>query len=396
MSSPTASAAPNGQEGLQVLPQPSPAATATAASANSDGRSVTSIVSDWKRASESERAKVLQVIEEYYRAARFEAGTSFRTMSRAIYTNPSATYPTSLLVLAARTLRFRKRKRTVPADTIRFTIPAPSAASKGASRRHLYSVRDNLVAHYNDSASLPPVPDMDISDEASCEDLGGVVSGTRVHAFNPGRNGSTPSHELDVAFRSLAAFAEALVNPFSFDGKVVKASFVLPPSLAGVVELRMELRDLNTSDAAIVQGLTDALRLTPTATVLKVLRLYDMTRSAKRPAVPVFGGRISAFVRLDLVSDDAGANHHHLATVLPSSVSIDGDMLPTRHNYETAFCRRCRFAGHDASSCPKYPCSACNKAGHTSATCTDPRREMARGAVLCRERPGSHRAKAGW
>ncbi|GAA6023098.1 hypothetical protein JCM11491_002332 [Sporobolomyces phaffii] len=51
---------------------------------------------------------------------------------------------------------------------------------------------------------------------------------------------------------------------------------------------------------------------------------------------------------------------------------VESTKLPLRHNYEVEFCPRCKFAGHSASTCPKFPCSSCNRAGHISTMCLDP------------------------
>ncbi|GAA5902600.1 hypothetical protein JCM5296_000718, partial [Sporobolomyces johnsonii] len=373
MASTAAPAAQNGQEGLSAPPQPSAAAPASSeatTTAPATDPTTKAVLSAWDRSSPADRARVLQFFEGYLQAAGFEEGKAAGAKLRAIYSDPATTYSTALLSSAARALQ--SPERTVPPNTIRHTILTPSATSVGAPRHlHLAAVCDALHAHYDGDAPLPAFEDLELPEDSPYKPYIGGVMGTRVHAVNAGRNGAPPSYEVDVAFRSSADFEAALARPFSHHGRVAPSDYALPAALSGVVELRLELKHIQTPDAAIVKAFTDSVRILPHAKVLKVLKHFDTTRSG--PAVPTFHGRVSAYVRFEhLLQDETGAYRQRLAQLLPSSVQIGGSTLPVRHNFEASFCPRCRFAGHEAITCPRFPCSACNKPGHTAATCTDP------------------------
>ncbi|GAA5908069.1 hypothetical protein JCM5296_002219, partial [Sporobolomyces johnsonii] len=336
----------------------SPNSSAATNASSTVSSTAKAVISAWNRVSQADRTKVLQSSQDYYRATGFEDGKAPGSKTRAIYSDPATSCSTALLASAAHTLQSPEQE--IPEDTLRLTITTPSASAEGPSRHlHPSAVRDAIIAHYNGGAVLPPVPGYGIADNSPYRGIVRVVDGTRVHAVNAGRNGSLPSYAIDVAFNTARDLEAALEIPFAHHGKTADIAYALPASLSGVVELRIELKNLKTDDAAITKAVCDALRRTPNAKVLKIVKHYDATRSLNAPNAVVFQGRLAVYTRLDSVPpDDAGAYRQRLAALLPSSIQIGSATLP---------------AGHTASACTNPTGRASRTAGPFRATAGAPR-----------------------
>ncbi|GAA5893713.1 uncharacterized protein JCM6883_003614 [Sporobolomyces salmoneus] len=379
MSPDAAEQAPRGQDGpidqTQLPPAESAAQNDTADTAPAN--SINSInplttINSWETASSADRLVVIQALERYYKAAGLEEGKEAGSKAKVLLS--STDHPSQLLYQAARLMQ--SPERTVPHRTLRLTVQGPTQEADKANRRvHVNQLREKLFSHFNGSALLPYFKDIKI-EGTEWEGLVGGVAGIALHKVNapPGQN---PSYEMDISFHSPEAFQSALKKPFVHKGLTSQMDIAIPPNLSGVVELRMELKALNLPDAAIAKGISTALGSQPRLSILKIVKYFDNVKMNKEVSGLVFTGRISVFVQVsDIRADIDGKYRHTLYDILPRMITFASDTLPLRHNYEEEYCHRCHFAGHSGPTCPKFPCSACNKHGHISTQCRNPTRRQ--------------------
>lgn len=365
-----AKAATNVQEDRQAPPQASAAAPATQGSPSPDSATsdqpppLTNAITSWATASTADKQVVLQAIDKYYKQAGFErsdAGWKARIIHPS---NP--THSTSLLAQAARLMQ--NPDRTINKNTIRLKLATQAAGSDGAvRRRHFHEVRNSCISHFNGGTWVTPIEGADLPEEL--KHLICPVTGVNLVKIHPARDSLPASYEFDVSFVDQEAFDAALNKPFCYAGKEVPIEFGIPDSLAGVVELRVDLKDLNTPEGV----LKFAFGGLECGKLLSLVKRYETVKSDSGPDAPIFGGKVVAYFKIDnLKPDEHGSYRSKLLSLLPSTITIGSHKLPLRHNFEDEFCPRCKFAGHSASTCPKFPCSACNRAGHVSTDCTDP------------------------
>ncbi|GAA5883687.1 hypothetical protein JCM1840_007358, partial [Sporobolomyces johnsonii] len=200
------------------------------------------------------------------------------------------------------------------------------------------------------------------------KDLVGVALGASIVSPAPGRN----SWLIDVPFASDKDFAEALKKPFVYKGEKVHRDYAAPHKLRNSVELR--LTALTSQPRDIIGALSQALKSFPVMSLVHVHQHYATITTDTRGAIST-QGHLSAFVQVPL-PQDRPADHSSLeqlvSAAVPSSIMLEGLEVPIRHSYETAYCPRCRFGGHHAQDCPRFPCGSCFQRGHTASQCTNP------------------------
>ncbi|GAA6026822.1 hypothetical protein JCM8097_005885 [Rhodosporidiobolus ruineniae] len=132
--------------------------------------------------------------------------------------------------------------------------------------------------------------------------------------------------------------------------------------------MRVELRTLSLQEGIVVKAFKDLTTSIHGAELVSVVYSYDTSNHRNLGALPFFSGAVTAYVSLPSAEKAPSA----AATAIPTSITVAGLVHPLRHQYETAYCPRCRFPGHDAADCRRFPCKSCNKPGHIARECTDP------------------------
>lgn len=220
---------------------------------------------------------------------------------------------------------------------------------------------------------------MDASKHSSFSAYVSGVTGTRFAGTSPARNGHRLAYYIDVAFRNYDAFQQAIKKPFVQDNQPVLFDYAVGASLAGVVELRIDLRDLNTPDRDIIKAVQAALEPANIG-LLAIAKVYN-TKASKFGPIPLFQGGIVVYAQVKQIKQDQqGLYRAKLTEVLPGAVTINSTTLPLRHAFEGQYCPRCRFAGHSSDECPRYPCASCFQPGHVASACTNPTGKKLNGA----------------
>ncbi|GAA5958585.1 hypothetical protein JCM8115_002512 [Rhodotorula mucilaginosa] len=369
----------SGQEEQQVPTQPPPASKEGVAAENGDppqpnvekspntGAAESYAHKAWGKASVEERQKISEAIRLYNKAAGFEDGPNPTTRARIIHRDGSAkSVSATLLREAAR--GFLTNEIKIPANELRLALPA-RVPVKEAERR--------IYDHYSNNGALPlpATSDWEVPAEAAAY-VSPVVACAYSRTLKK-RDGAPTTHLIKVAFSSEEALHAARLRPFSILGSQVPVEHAPPSDLAQLVELRFRTTDLAATDANIVAAAHALAPKLPSATLAAVVRHYDTTIAGADGAlepVPHFNGNCAIYMRLpEIVQDDAGLYKSKLGDLLPNSISYNGDVIPLRHAYETGpFCPRCRFVGHAAEHCSRFPCSSCSVFGHTADKCTNP------------------------
>ncbi|GAA6036796.1 hypothetical protein JCM8097_003483 [Rhodosporidiobolus ruineniae] len=359
-------ASTSAQGAQQQSPQaPTPAAAAPAlAGAAPPAPSSSQADNLWNGLSEDQRKVTAEVLGEYYRILKFQDGPTAGTKARTVFASPTAPdVPLSVYRSAARSTK--NGDRDVPALTIRHAVPAKTVTAGPERTTIVGQVKHSLVQHYAGDAILPAVPGVVIPDTASCKSLISGVTGARFSGIS---RGSAIHYLIDVGFSSFTAYNSALTKPFTYHGNVVPIEYAPPDSLRNLVELRVELRTLSLQEGIVVQAFKDLAASIHEAELVSVVYTYDIGSRSTFGAVPFFSGAATAYLSLPGV-DKAPAT---AAKAIPTSITIASLVHPLRHPYETAYCPRCRFPGHNAADCRRFPCKSCNKPGHVARECTDP------------------------
>jgi hypothetical protein len=368
---PASEAANEGQNGLQDQGQPSdpvPAVPAvakdTAPATSATSINLKTVLSSWAKASATDRLAVIKATEDYYNALGLEEGRAVGSKAKVLQT--STTHSSGMLYRAARLMQ--SPEQSIPLLTLRHTAQAPSDVANTQQNFHYTAFTEAMLAHYNGPAFLPFEPGMKI-EGTSYEHLVGGVKGIQLHGINK-KPGGNPSYEVDIAFHNESFFKAAVDNPFIYHGFTVQIDFTIPKELVGVIELRCQLRDLNTTDESIKLAVKKLLMNQTRITHLSTIKYYSNVKVNAEVTGITSAGRFSIFVRVPGISPSStGAYRQSVHTLLPSHITINNQTLPLRHQFESSYCPRCRFAGHNASTCPHNPCTNCKERTHVSTNC---------------------------
>ncbi|BGO89031.1 hypothetical protein NBRC10512_004286 [Rhodotorula toruloides] len=329
----------------------------------------------WSNMTEEKREEMVKAVEEYYEVAKFVDGTSIHSKARVVFETGH-----SLPVLRTAARAFTTPDRDLPAKTIRLTVPATSVDGAGVKRNALVAqVQQQVAEHYGGDAFLPHIPGIDVSKHSSLGAIVSGVTGTRFAGTSPARNGRDLAYYVDVAFRNAGAFGDALHKPYVHDNHPVMFDYAVGASLRSVVEFRIDLRDLNTSDKDLIAAIKSAFEPADIA-LLAVAKVYH-TKASKFGPIPLFQGGVLVYAQVKSVRQNQdGSYRTKLTEVLPGAINLCGTTLPFRHGFEGEYCPRCRFAGHSSEECPRYPCASCFQPGHVASTCTNPTGKKHNGA----------------
>ncbi|GAA5936683.1 reverse transcriptase family protein [Sporobolomyces koalae] len=339
MSNTAATATTNGQEGSLNPLQPSEITGEPATNNLHTASDLQATIASWSSASQVEKKAVLHAFEAYYKQAGLEAGKANKTKAKTLFGDPAITnLSNAALAQAARLLQVPEQE--IPAHTLRHRVTSPGAGH-AAKHVHIVPLLEDIAKHYNGGIALPYVPSVEVTEEL--QPLVGVVAGTRIAHINPARDNLPLSYDIDVSFRDAEALAKALTTAYVRHGQAVPTSFALPESLKGIVELRLELKNLGLPDDTIVDAFKQILEGNE-ARLLKVVKHFEVTHFNNGPETYRFGGKVSAFVQVhDITVDPQGAYRKVLASLLPTSIMLGGSLpLPIRHNFEQTFCPRAR------------------------------------------------------
>ncbi|BGP35500.1 hypothetical protein JCM10296v2_007338 [Rhodotorula toruloides] len=323
MSSTAAPAAQESPPGSTQAAKPAPATYAAAAAPSSVAAAVDSRAHDlWANATEAEKDEMANAMEVLFRKGRFCDG-----------------------------------------------------ATPGSVGYQVHQVRDSLLSHYDGPlARLPFLPDLaGALTNPNLARLTGGTSGARFVRTVQGADGKAGSYMIDVAFSSKEAFQKALLTPYLHRGVAVQRLYAPAKSLEGVSELRFTLPDLNLSPSDITAALTNCLK---SFDAIKLLQIQQQDSFTTTGALTT-SGNIAAYVKITNFPPGITLQYmkEHLAPFLPTTLTLGRREIAVRHSYEGASCYRCRFAGHIARDCPRFPCSGCGRAGHALPECVDPTRK---------------------
>ncbi|GAA5873178.1 hypothetical protein JCM8547_006809 [Rhodosporidiobolus lusitaniae] len=297
-------------------------------------------------ASSDKKKQVAEAVLAYYKAAHLEEAGGKGQLVRTLFSDQSikAISPALVRSSARETLSVEKE---VPKGFIRFTIPVPKAKTVGQEKGvHVTRVRHELLSHFDGDNHLAPL--VEVPEDVPYKSLLGLTTGARLHRVLFGHEEKVSAHEIDVSFASESAFNE----------------HAAPSVLKNLVELRLELHNLNTSDKAIFEGIK-AIVKSKDYELVAVQKYYHASETASGNPVLTFQGRISSLLHFpSLAKDAARAHHQHLESILPTSMVLDGRTLPLRHDFESSFYVFCRFAGHTGGTALPAP------APHVGVMCT--------------------------
>ncbi|BGP31457.1 hypothetical protein JCM10296v2_003221 [Rhodotorula toruloides] len=310
-------AAENPADGQEVYTGPAQPSYASAARSTTAPTNLADSL--WSKMTEEKREETVKAVEEYYEVAKFVDGTSIHSKARVVFETGH-----SLPVLRTAARAFTTPDRDLPANSIRLT--------------------QQVAEHCGGDAFLPHIPGMDISKHSSLGAMVSGVTGTCFAGTSPARNGRDLVYYVDVAFRNAGAFEEALNKPYVHDNHPVMFDYAVGPLLRSVVEFRINLRDLNTSEKDLIEAIKSTFEPADIA-LLAVAKVYHIKASKFGP-IPLFQGGMIVYGQVKSVRQNQdGSYRAKLTEVLPGAINICGTTLPFCHVEET----------HDSSVNPSPP-----------------------------------------
>lgn len=255
--------------------------------------------------------------------------------------------PSSALSIRKSALAMLQPASQVPTTTLRLTLS--SSDHQNLSRTQLENA---ILAHFNKGRSAFPMLAGPIPTEY--EQYAPLATGIKLTVLRP--NATRPmAHAYDVSFASEDALRGALKQgPFMFGGKMVELESAVEV-MGGLVEFRIVLPNLALG-AAHVSDMFRRAFPDSSPTIHHIHRiLYTDPNIAG--GLPVYKGEVYIYASDSERWDDlSGAE---LAARLPVALTIPdpaGDILvPLRTSYEQEWCYKCKFGGHQAAKCPRFP-----------------------------------------
>lgn len=284
-------------------------------------------------------------LEAFYRDQQIVQGHQPGRLLQVIK-HADAYPPSSALSLRKSALALLQPASSLPSSTLRFTLSSNEHST--LSRTQLENA---ILAHFNKGrAAFPPLGPI----PEQYKQFAPLATGIKL-TVNAPTAVKPMAHTYDVSFASDEAVKEALrLGPFMYGGKAIEMDSGTR-AVEGLVEFRMILPDLALEGVLIADMFKSAFQQPPT--IYHIHRILH-TDPSVAGGLPVFKGEVFIYA----ASAEWVGSRAEVALMLPVEAPIArcdgswaGDTIPLRTSYEQSWCRKCKFGGHSAEHCMRFP-----------------------------------------